>query len=148
MPRVSGAYALVVMDESRVIGVRDPFGLRPLVLGVMRGADAPAWVLASETAALDVMGAEYVRDLEAGEMVILGKAGGPRSVRFAEGREQLCVFELIYFARPDSYMLGRNLYEVRRRMGEAGRERAVSEFGWDAVARRTAGLYEEILKQA
>jgi amidophosphoribosyltransferase len=60
-----------------------------------------------------------VRDVEPGEMVVLGEPEGPRSIRFAEGREQLCVFELIYFARPDSYMLGRNLYEVRRRMGEA-----------------------------
>jgi amidophosphoribosyltransferase len=75
-------------------------------------------VLASETAALDVLGAEFVRDVEPGEMVVLGEESGPRSIRFAEGREHLCVFEMIYFARPDSYMLGRNLYEARRRMGE------------------------------
>jgi amidophosphoribosyltransferase len=139
LPRVSGAYALVVMDERRVIGIRDPYGLRPLVLG--RLPDAPVvpageaeedgrdgrpshpkpagrgWVLASETAALDMLGADVVREVEPGEMVVLGEPGGPRSVRFAPGREQLCVFELIYFARPDSYMLGRNLYEARRRMG-------------------------------
>ena len=119
LPRVSGAYSLVVMDETRVVGVRDPYGFRPLVLGVIPSADSEAWCLASETAALDALGAEYVRDVEPGELVVLGEEGGPRSVRFAEGREQLCVFELIYFARPDSYMLGRNLYEVRRRMGEA-----------------------------
>ena len=71
-----------------------------------------------ETAASTSLGAEFVRDVEPGEMVVLGEPGGPRSVRFAEGTEQLCVFELIYFARPDSYMLGRNLYEARRRMGE------------------------------
>ncbi len=144
LPRVRGAYSLVVMDEHRVIGVRDPHGFRPLALGrlpqepVMAGrtqtddaasvplwADEPAravtargWVLASETAALDALGAEYVRDVEPGEMVVLGEPGGPRSVRFAESQERLCVFELIYFARPDSYLLGRNLYEVRRRMGE------------------------------
>jgi amidophosphoribosyltransferase len=118
LPRVSGAYSLVVMDESHVIGVRDPFGFRPLVLGVLPTADGAAWCLASETAALDVIGAEFVRDVEPGEMVILGEGDGPRSVRFAQGREQLCVFELIYFARPDSYMMGRNLYEARRRMGE------------------------------
>jgi amidophosphoribosyltransferase len=114
LPRVSGAYALVVMDEQRVMGARDPHGLRPLVLGRLPKG---GWVLASETAALDALGAQVVRDVEPGELVILD-ADGPRSVRFAEGREQLCVFELIYFARPDSYMLGRNLYEVRRRMGE------------------------------
>ena len=119
LPRVSGAYSLVVMDETRVVGVRDPFGFRPLVLGVIPSADGEAWCLASETAALDVLGAEFVRDVEPGELVVLGEEGGPRSVRFAEGREQLCVFEMIYFARPDSYMLGRNLYEARRRMGEA-----------------------------
>lgn len=116
LPSVSGAYSLVVMDESRVIGVRDPYGFRPLVLG--RLPEHRGWCFASETAALDVLGGEYVRDVEPGEMVVLGEADGPRSVRFAEGRERLCVFELIYFARPDSYMLGRNLYEVRRRMGE------------------------------
>jgi amidophosphoribosyltransferase len=118
LPRVSGAYSLVVMDESRVIGVRDPYGFRPLVLGMLPTSDGPAWCLASETAALDTLGAQFVRDVEPGEMVVLGEADGPRSVRFAEGREQLCVFELIYFARPDSYMMGRNLYEARRRMGE------------------------------
>ncbi|MET0773283.1 MAG: amidophosphoribosyltransferase [Candidatus Limnocylindrales bacterium] len=147
LPRVRGAYSLVVMDEDRVIGVRDPYGFRPLALGRLpqemvvaeraaaddeagseplwrddeRGrpaATARGWVLASETAALDTLGAEYVRDVEPGEMVVLGEPGGPRSIRFAEGHERLCVFELIYFARPDSYLLGRNLYEVRRRMGE------------------------------
>ena len=120
LPRVSGAYSLVVMDEGRVIGVRDPYGFRPLALGTLTlPSGETGYVLASETAALDVMGAEFVRDVEPGEMVVLGEPGGPRSVRFAEGRENLCVFELIYFARPDSYMLGRNLYEARRRMGEA-----------------------------
>ncbi len=118
LPRVSGAYALVVMDEQHVIGVRDPYGFRPLVLGVLATPTGTAWCLASETAALDILGAEYVRDVEPGEMVVLGDGDGPRSVRFAEGHERLCVFELIYFARPDSYMLGRNLYEARRRMGE------------------------------
>jgi amidophosphoribosyltransferase len=124
LPTVSGAYSLVVMDEQRVIGVRDPFGFRPLALGRLSSGlragqvGAAGWCLASETAGLDAVGAEFVRDVEPGEMVVLGEPGGPRSIRFAEGREHLCVFELIYFARPDSYMLGRNLYEVRRRMGE------------------------------
>ena len=70
------------MDEHRVIGVRDPHGFRPLVLGRLPD---DGWVLASETAALDIVGAEYVRDVEPGEMVVLGEPGGPRSVRFAEG---------------------------------------------------------------
>jgi amidophosphoribosyltransferase len=116
LPRTEGAYALVVMDGQRLVGVRDPHGFRPLVLGRLPD---DGWVLASETAALDILGADFVRDVAPGEMVVLGEPGGPRSVRFAEGHENLCVFELIYFARPDSYMLGRNLYEARRRMGEA-----------------------------
>ncbi len=127
---VRGAYSLVVLDERRVIGVRDPHGFRPLVLGRIRPNDAPAsggvstdddmttgWILSSETAGLDIVGAEFVRDVEPGELVILEDGRPPRSVRFATARSALCVFELIYFARPDSYMEGVNLYEARRRMG-------------------------------
>jgi amidophosphoribosyltransferase len=127
LPRVQGAYSLVVMDEGRVIGARDPYGFRPLVLGRLAGDGPDAWCLASETAALDALGAEYVRDVAPGELIVLGEPAGPRSLHFAEGREQLCVFELIYFARPDTYMLGRNLYEVRRRMGEALAREAPAE---------------------
>ena len=116
LPQLSGAYALVVMDAHRIVGIRDPHGFRPLALGRL-GEDG-GWVLASETAALDILGADFVRDVEPGEMVIIER-DEIRSERFAEGRLNLCVFELIYFARPDSYMLGRNLYQVRRRMGEA-----------------------------
>ena len=78
---------------------------------------ADGWCLSSETAGLDIVGAEYVRDVEPGEIVILEAGHAPRSVRYATATPALCVFELIYFARPDSYMEGRNLYEVRRRMG-------------------------------
>ncbi len=129
LPTVRGAYSLVVLDEGRVIGVRDPYGFRPLVLGRVPGAaplnatlwDDPdagaAWVLSSETAGLDVVGAEFVRDVEPGEMVILEPGRAPVSVRFAPATPALCVFELIYFARPDSYLEGVNLYEARRRMG-------------------------------
>ncbi len=129
LPRVRGAYSLVVLDERRVIGVRDPFGFRPLVLGrlpasgasddgLWMGDDASVgWCLSSETAALDIIGADYVRDVQPGEMVILEAGQAPRSVRFAAATPALCVFELIYFARPDSYMEGRNLYEARRLMG-------------------------------
>ena len=131
LPRVRGAYSLVVLDERRVIGVRDPFGFRPLVLGrlprsndattpdgLWHGDDADVgWCLSSETAALDIVGAEYVRDVQPGELIVLEPGQPPRSVRFAPATPALCVFELIYFARPDSYMEGRNLYEARRRMG-------------------------------
>jgi len=130
LPRVRGAFSLVVLDERRIVGVRDPHGFRPLVLGRIRAsgaastgglwADDPArdtWLLSSETTALDIVGAEYVRDVEPGELVILEAGSAPRSVRYAAAQPALCVFELIYFARPDSYMEGRNLYEVRRKMG-------------------------------
>ncbi|HEX8026481.1 MAG TPA: amidophosphoribosyltransferase, partial [Candidatus Limnocylindrales bacterium] len=132
LPRVRGAFTLLILDKDRMIGIRDPHGFRPLVLGRIRDAvTAPdgagawatdgardAWVLSSETTGLDIVGAEYVRDVEPGEMVILEPGREPRSVRYAQASPALCVFELIYFARPDSYMEGRNLYEVRRRMGE------------------------------
>jgi amidophosphoribosyltransferase len=131
LPRVRGAFSLVILDERQVIGVRDPHGFRPLVLGRLPLEDPAAgpgpglwgddervgWVLASETAALDIVGAEFVRDVEPGEIVILEQGRAPRSVRYAPAQPALCVFELIYFARPDSYMEGRNLYEVRRKMG-------------------------------
>ncbi|HXG26596.1 MAG TPA: amidophosphoribosyltransferase [Candidatus Binatia bacterium] len=133
LPRVRGAFSLLVLDRQRIIGIRDPHGFRPLVLGRVRdmgggaaGDAAPwaragttdGWVLSSETTGLDIVGAEFVRDVEPGEMVILESGREPRSVRYAEASPALCVFEMIYFARPDSYMEGRNLYEVRRRMGE------------------------------
>jgi len=128
LPRVRGAFSLVILDEHRVIGVRDPHGFRPLVLGRLpapAGAEGPGlwgdetggWILASETAALDIVGAELVRDVEPGEIVVLEPGRQPVSVRYAVATPALCVFELIYFARPDSYMLGRNLYEARRQMG-------------------------------
>ncbi len=137
LPLVRGAYSLVILDPGRVIGVRDPHGFRPLVLGRLpeadeatpglweEPADGTGWVLSSETAGLDVVGAEYVRDVAPGEMVILEPGREPRSERFAPANPALCVFELIYFARPDSMMEGRNLYEVRHRMGmELAREHA------------------------
>jgi amidophosphoribosyltransferase len=128
LPGVRGAYSLVVLDVGRVIGVRDPFGFRPLHLGRIPAAGHEAglwddadtgatWLLSSETAGLDVVGAEFVRDVEPGEMVILEPGRPPVSVRFAAATPALCVFELIYFARPDSYLEGVNLYEARRRMG-------------------------------
>ena len=129
LPRVRGAFSLVILDERRVIGVRDPHGFRPLVLGRLPapdgvdgtpglwGDDAAGWILASETAALDIVGATFIRDVEPGEIVVLEPGREPVSVRYAAATPALCVFELIYFARPDSYMEGRSLYEARRRMG-------------------------------
>jgi amidophosphoribosyltransferase len=136
LPRVRGAYSLVILDRERILGVRDPYGFRPLCIGRIPDIAAPvhapgglwgddepadgprhAWVLSSETAGLDIVGAEYVREVEPGEIVILEAGREPRSVRFAAATPATCVFELIYFARPDSYLEGRSLYEARRRMG-------------------------------
>lgn len=138
LPRVRGAFSLVVLDAERVIGVRDPHGFRPLALGRIArtdggdeprlwGDDTAGWILASETAALDTVGAEYVREVEPGEIVVLEPGREPRSIRYAAAIPALCVFELIYFARPDSYLEGRSLYEARRRMGmELAREHPVA----------------------
>ncbi len=116
LPRLEGAFSLVVMDEGRVIGVRDPNGFRPLCLGRLdRG-----WVLASESPALDIVGATFERELEPGEMVVI-EATGPRSLRpFPDDRidPRLCLFEFVYFARPDSRLYERNVHPARVRMGE------------------------------
>ena len=117
--RLEGAYTLAMMTEDALLGVRDPLGFRPLVLGRLP-SDLPgvdSWVLASETCALDLIDAEYVREVEPGEMVVID-GNGPRSVACAPpGRRRQCVFEFIYFARPDSLVFGKNAYSVRRKLG-------------------------------
>lgn len=113
MQAIDGGYALVGLTNKKLIGVRDPVGLRPLVLGQL----GKSWVLASETCALDIIGAQYIREIENGEMVIITE-DGIRSLRHAPPRPASpCVFEYVYFARPDSIVQGRSVYEVRRRMG-------------------------------
>jgi amidophosphoribosyltransferase len=120
--QVEGAYSLVALSQDAVIGLRDPLGVRPLVLGRL----ADSWIVASETCALDIIGADFVRDVEPGEIVIIG-AGGVRSVKpFIEVPKRLCVFEYIYFARPDSVVEGQSVYEARKRIGrELAREAPV-----------------------
>jgi amidophosphoribosyltransferase len=120
--QVEGAYSLVCLAKDMLIGVRDPFGVRPLVLGKIDDA----YVLASETCALDIIGADFVRDIEAGEMVIIDK-NGVRTMRpFAAAPHKFCVFEYIYFARPDSSVEGRSVYEMRKNIGiELARESGV-----------------------
>ncbi len=111
---IEGAYALICMDQDHIIGVRDPHGIRPLVLGQI----GDSYVLASETVALDIIGADFCRDIEPGEMVILDRQGGLRSVYpFAKKDSRFCVFEYIYFARPDSVLEGRNVYHTRKQIG-------------------------------
>ena len=113
MRQVRGAYSLAILTPTQLIGVRDPFGIRPLCIGRLR----KAWVLASETCALHPIGAQFIREVQPGEIVLIDAQG----LRSFEGlppqREALCMFELIYFARPDSHLYGQLLYEVRRRMG-------------------------------
>jgi amidophosphoribosyltransferase len=116
LPRLQGAFSLVLMDEGSVVGVRDPQGFRPLVLGRL----GDGWVLASETPALDIVGATFERELEAGEMVVVD-ADGVRSFHpFAPERvdPRLCLFEFVYFARPDSRLYGRSVHQARVAMGE------------------------------
>jgi amidophosphoribosyltransferase len=114
MPRLRGAYSLVVMDERTVWGVRDPHGVRPLCVGRLPGG----WVIASETAALDIVGASYVREVEPGEIVAVDELG-LRSRRFAPATPHLCVFEHVYLARADSLLGGRSVHQVRRALGAA-----------------------------
>ncbi len=114
LPTFSGAFTLVVMDQGSLVGVRDPHGFRPLCLGEL---PAGGWVLASETAALDLVGAELAREVNPGEMVVIN-AGGVRSFRpFEATSPRLCLFEFVYFARPDSHLLGRNVHAARLQMG-------------------------------
>ncbi len=113
LPHLEGGFSFVLMDDAHLIGVRDPHGFWPLVLGRIEGG----WVLASETAALDIIGAHVVREVEPGEMVTID-ATGLREHRFAEPTPKLCLFEFVYFARPDSYLYGRSVHAARQRMGE------------------------------
>ncbi|MBP7704683.1 MAG: amidophosphoribosyltransferase [Caulobacter sp.] len=111
--QIEGGYALVALTNKKLIGVRDPLGIRPLVLGDMNGHP----VLASETCALDMIGASFVRDIENGEMVVIDEAGVTSLKPFPQQQARPCVFEYVYFARPDSVVNGRSVYDVRKRMG-------------------------------
>ncbi|HEU0223699.1 MAG TPA: amidophosphoribosyltransferase, partial [Paracoccaceae bacterium] len=120
--RVEGAFSVIGMTRTKLIGVRDPLGVRPLVLGRV----GEGWVLSSETCALDIIGAEYVRDIEPGEMVIISPKGVESVRPFAPARPRFCLFEYVYFSRPDSVIAGRSVYEARRRIGvELAREAPV-----------------------
>ncbi|NCW30792.1 MAG: amidophosphoribosyltransferase, partial [Alphaproteobacteria bacterium] len=113
LKQIEGAYSLVCVAKDMMIGVRDPLGVRPLVLG----KQGDAYVLASESCALDIVGAEIVRDLEPGEMVVITKAGVKSLKPFPVQASRFCVFEYIYFARPDSVLEGRGVYHARKAIG-------------------------------
>ncbi|TWA59648.1 amidophosphoribosyltransferase [Azospirillum baldaniorum] len=120
--QVEGAFSLVALTPNEVIGVRDPLGVRPLVLGKL----GDTYIVTSETCALDIVGADYVRDVEPGEMVVLNEQGVQSLRPFQPQGRRFCIFEYIYFARPDSVMEGSSVYNARQRIGaELARESGI-----------------------
>ena len=120
LPRLEGAFSLGLIDATRLYAVRDPNGFRPLCLGRLEWPDEEGWAVASESPALATVGASFVREIEPGELVVIGQ-DGVRSLRpFPPARvvPKLCVFEFVYFARPDAELYGREVHAARRRMGE------------------------------
>ncbi len=119
---LEGAYALVALTNKKLIGARDPNGIRPLILGELNGAH----ILCSETCALDIIGAKYIREVENGEVVVISDDGIESLRPFPKQPVRPCIFEYIYFSRPDSMLGGRSIYEVRKAMGrELARESAI-----------------------
>ncbi|TET42434.1 MAG: amidophosphoribosyltransferase [Dehalococcoidia bacterium] len=112
MSRLQGAYSLVILTENELIGVRDSFGVRPLCLGTIDSG----WSIASESCALDHIGAQFIREIEPGEIVVIN-SHGVKSFKKGKGKKALCIFEYIYFARPDSIIQGKLLYPTREAMG-------------------------------
>lgn len=113
LSRVKGAYSLVVLTEKGLIAARDPYGLRPLCLGKLRDA----YVVASETCAFDLIEAEYIRDIEPGEILLIDEKGMHSFKPFSPTRSALCIFEYVYFSRPDSRVFNHNVYEIRKELG-------------------------------
>ena len=123
LPRLQGAYCLLVLTRDSLAGVRDPLGIRPLCLGRLPGG---GHIITSETCALDTVGADFVREIEPGEAVLLGYGAPVATPLMPSVRKAMCMFEFIYFARPDSRLQGQSLYEARRNMGrELARESPV-----------------------
>ncbi|WP_417515201.1 amidophosphoribosyltransferase [Minwuia sp.] len=114
LSRVVGAYSIVGLSAKKLIGVRDPSGVRPLVLGRLDNA----WIICSETCALDIVGATYVRDIDPGEMVVIDEDGLQTFRPFAPAPHRFCIFEYIYFSRPDSFVEGNNVYAIRQAIGQ------------------------------
>jgi amidophosphoribosyltransferase len=123
VPSLKGAFSMVVMDENQLWGFRDPHGVRPLSIGRLA---AGGWVLASETCALDIMGAQFVREVEPGEIVGIGPEGLTSHI-YAKPTPKLCIFEYVYLARPDSVLEGVTVHETRREMGRILAEEAPVE---------------------
>ncbi|MHA1127584.1 MAG: amidophosphoribosyltransferase [Alphaproteobacteria bacterium] len=120
--RVEGAFSIVAMTRTKLIGVRDALGVRPLVLGQL----GDGWILASETCALDIIGADFIREIEPGEMVVITDKGLESFFPFHKAKPRPCIFEHVYFSRPDSIFTGQSVYEARRAIGvELAREAPV-----------------------
>ncbi|MCX7317915.1 MAG: class II glutamine amidotransferase, partial [Hyphomicrobiales bacterium] len=111
--QLEGAYSFVGLTNKKLVGARDPLGIRPLVLGELDGR----YILASETCALDIIGARFIRDIENGEIVVISEDGIESIKPFPKQTARPCIFEFIYFARPDSIVHGHPVYDVRKRMG-------------------------------
>lgn len=119
--QIDGAFALTILSRNKMFAIRDPYGLRPLSLGKIENEDGTqGYIVASETSAFDLIGAEFVRDIEAGEMLVFEKTSANptyKSYKYATKHTKPCVFEYVYFARPDSNVFGANVYEVRKNLG-------------------------------
>ncbi len=111
--QIEGAYSLIILSRKKMFAVRDPHGFRPLSLGRL----GDGWVVASETCAFDLIGAEFVRDIKPGEMVVFDESSELKSIQIFEPTPHKCIFEYIYFARPDSNIFGKSVYELRKAMG-------------------------------
>jgi len=123
LQKIEGAYSMVALTKDALIGVRDPLGVRPLVLGTLDGAH----ILASETCALDIIGANYVRDIEPGEIIVIDKKQKVQSFKpFKQEKQRFCIFEYVYFSRPDSRVENRDVYKIRKQLGrELAKENGV-----------------------
>ncbi len=120
-PLLTGVFCLLVMDEKNIAAVRDSFGIRPLVLGRLNGG----FVVASETCALDIIGAQFVREVKPGEMIVISEKGF-KSIQIEKGNQKMDTFEFVYFARPDSYILGKSVDQVRQNLGiELAKENSI-----------------------
>ena len=111
--KIQGGYSLAILTDKKLIGVRDPFGIRPLIIGKLN----KSYILASETCALDIIGAKFIRKVENGEIVIITKEGLESIKPFPKVKERPCIFEYIYFSRPDSIIDNKSVYEYRKKLG-------------------------------
>ncbi|NOZ64621.1 MAG: amidophosphoribosyltransferase [Caldiserica bacterium] len=123
LSRIKGAYSLVILTGNKIIAVRDPHGFRPLSLGDLGGAP----VVASESCAFDLIGAKFTREIEPGEMVVINRAGVTSHYPFKKVKPSFCIFEFIYFARPDSWIFGGSVYLTRKKLGECLYEESPSQ---------------------